>query len=131
LRLSPHPNRSRVRLADASGPDGARSHSLSNPAWTGAASRHYPSHVNRILKGLCGIGPDLCLRLADVLAESRATALRQCGHAKLPERVYPQGDPEPMHPRVLDTIERLSDHDQQSISVLVERLASTTQDGDR
>lgn len=89
------------------------------------------SHVSRILKGVCGIGPDLCLRLADVLGESRAAVLRQCGHAKFAERVYPKGDPEPVRSRLGDIIERLSKHDQRLISVLAERLSSATPGGSR
>jgi transcriptional regulator with XRE-family HTH domain len=89
------------------------------------------SHVSRILKGVCGIGPTLCLQVADVLGESRIAVLRGCGHARLCERVYEQADPQPPNAPVRDAIGRLSDDDQRLICALAERLASTAQDDAR
>lgn len=48
------------------------------------------SHVSRVLSGAANINPALALRLADLLGESRADALRSCGHDELCDLLYPE-----------------------------------------
>jgi hypothetical protein len=83
-----------------------------------------PSHVSRIVAGLCGIGVDTCLALADVLDDDPAVVLRTCGYARLSERIdrLRRGLQPPPRARAHDALDRLSEDDRLLVGDLVNRL---------
>ncbi len=82
------------------------------------------SHLSRLLKGTAGPGPELALRLADLLGQDRAEVLRACGHARLSEALYPPGQDTTIGVRLQNAIDSLPGLDRRFVQELVERLSA-------
>lgn len=78
--------------------------------------------MSRLLKGNAGLGPDLCLRLADLLGQDPAFVLRACGHARLSERICPDRARAAHDHRGDSAIDQLPPADQCFVQRLIERL---------
>src|SRR5262245_35945626 len=46
-----------------------------------------PSHISRLCKGVCSLGVEVLLRLADVVDEDGVEVLHTCGHPRLAKRL--------------------------------------------
>ena len=87
-----------------------------------------PTHVSRVVGGFVGLGPQPCLRLADVLDEDPLVVLRECGHVRLADCVAALASGGPQRAQIHEAVDRLTSADRQIVSSLIDRLLAGATD---